>query len=91
MVGKDKTQLFSKLHELHVQHGKGWNEIADILKEEGYEENGKALTGNALRKRYARWSSTQQGKSDLTSELKSKQEHRGVDFDWLQKGSMETD
>ena len=54
MAASDKSPLFSRLHELRAQEGKGWKEIANILEEEGYEENGKALTDNALRKRYCK-------------------------------------
>ena len=54
MSGTDKSQLFSRLHELHT-HGKSWKEIANILEERGIRGKGKALTDNALRKRYAKW------------------------------------
>ena len=93
MAGTDRDRLFSRLQELHSQQGKGWNEIAEILKKEGYEEKGKALTGNALRKRYTKWSRTEEvvsGKPLVASEPETNQEHGGVDFDWLQKNRMDS-
>lgn len=59
MAGMDKAELFSRLRELRAHQGKGWNEIASILEGEGYEEKGKPLTANALRKRFTRWSKTE--------------------------------
>jgi hypothetical protein len=56
MAGMDKAELFSRLGELHTHQGKTWKEIEQILEEEGYQEDGKFLTANALRKRFTRWS-----------------------------------
>jgi hypothetical protein len=92
MSGMDKSPLFSRLHELRAHQGKGWKEIANILEEEGYEENGKALTDNALRKRYAKRNKTDtQGTSPVASEPEPKQEGGEFDLDWLQKGRMDSE
>lgn len=58
MAGMDKSELFSRLQELHIHQGRTWKEIEQILEEEGYQEGGKFLTANALRKRFTRWSKT---------------------------------
>jgi hypothetical protein len=91
MALSDKAELFSRLHELRSQQGKGWKEIANILEKEGYEENGKALTDNALRKRYTKWNTTEtRGTSPVASDRESKQETQGSDFDRLQKSRMDS-
>lgn len=91
MAAPDKSPLFSRLHELRAQQGKGWKEIANILEEEGYEENGKALTENALRKRYSRWNKTDaRGTSLVASEPDPKQEGGELDLDCLQRTPMES-
>ncbi len=69
MAGMDRAELFSRLQELHTHQGKTWKEIEQILKEEGYQEGGKLLTANALRKRFTRWSKTEKpDKSPVRSE-----------------------
>jgi hypothetical protein len=93
MAASDKAGLFSRLQELHARQGKTWKEIAHILGEEGYEEKGKALTDNALRKRFTRWSKSEvgvPGESSLASEPESKQEQGTSDFDRLQKHRMDS-
>ncbi len=93
MAASDKAGLFSRLQELHARQGKTWKEIAHILGEEGYEEKGKALTDNALRKRFTRWSKSEEGvpgESSLTSEPESKQEQGTSDFDRMQKHRMDS-
>lgn len=90
MASSEKSTLFSRLQELRSQQGKGWKEIADTLKEEGYREKGKTLTGNALRKRYAKWHKSEtRGTSPVASDRESKQEPEGSDFERLPKGQME--
>jgi hypothetical protein len=93
MAASEKARLFSRLHELHSQQGKTWKEIAHILEEEGYEEKGETLTDNALRKRFTRWSKSEEGvpgESSLASEPESKQEQGTSDFDRLQKHRMDS-
>jgi hypothetical protein len=90
MAAPDKAELFSRLRELHTHQGKTWHEIASILEGEGFEEKGKPLTANALRKRFTRWSKTEApSKSPVESEPESKQEKKGSDFDRLQKSRMD--
>ncbi|MBI5251794.1 MAG: hypothetical protein HY912_20060 [Desulfomonile tiedjei] len=92
MAASEKARLFSRLHELHTQQGKTWKEIAHILEEEGYEENGKPLTDNALRKRYAKWNkSDTRGTSPTVSELGPKQDRGELRSDQLQGTRMESD
>ena len=64
MAGMDRSELFSRLRELRSQQGKGWKDIARIVEEEGYREKGKALSDNALRKRYTRWIKKEEGTHD---------------------------
>ena len=93
MAASDKAGLFSRLHELHIHQGKTWKEIEDVLRGEGYEEKGKSLTDNALRKRFTRWSKSEEGvpgESSLASEPESKQEQGRSDFDRLQKHRMDS-
>lgn len=90
MAASVEAGLFSRLHELRSQQGKGWKEISRILEQEGYEENGKTLSDNALRKRYAKWNKSEtRGTSPVASDRESKQEPEGSDFDQLQKGQVE--
>ena len=89
MAVSDRTQLFSRLQELRSQQGMGWKDIARIVEEEGYREGGKSLTGNALRKRYARWKEAE-GVAPTTSEPLSKQEQGGHDIEQPQKSRMES-
>lgn len=90
MASSDKVELFSRIHELRSQEGKGWKEIANILEKEGYEENGKVLSDNALRKRYAKWKKSEtRGTSLVASEPELEQEPEGSGFDQSQKGQME--
>ena len=61
------------------------------MEEEGYEEKGKALTDNALRKRYSRWKESEalgvaSSESAVSDFDKPSQK---LDLDWLQKGRME--
>lgn len=51
----DTTQLYSRLQELAIEHGKSWAKIAEVMEQEGFKERGEPLTANALRKRYTRW------------------------------------
>jgi hypothetical protein len=89
MAASDIAGLFLRLQELHAQQGKTWKEIAHILGKEGYEEKGKALTDNALRKRYARWDGNDaSGTAILASEPVSKQEQGRDDFDRFNKTLM---
>jgi len=84
MAGTDKARLFLKLHELHAQQGKTWKEIEDVLMGEGYH-----MTANALRKRYSRWSRSEDGipsNALAASDAESKLDGDGFDFDWLQRG-----
>jgi hypothetical protein len=91
MAAPDKSSLLSRLQELHSQPGRTWNEIAHILKEEGYEEKGKALSGNALRKRYAKLNKPDPvGRPSAASKPQSSQTERGSDFDRLQKSRMDS-
>jgi hypothetical protein len=91
MGSSDKAELFSRLHELRTRQGKAWKEIANILEKEGYEEDGKALTDNALRKRYAKWSKTEtRGTSPVASESMPKQGRGEPDLDRFQRSRMES-
>ncbi len=91
MAAPEKSPLFSRLQELRSQEGKGWEEIAHILEEEGYAEKGKALTANTLRKRYTRWGKIETSdKPPVASEPESKQEHERSDFERLQKNRMDS-
>jgi len=87
------NRLFSRLQELHAHQGKTWKEIAQVLEEEGYQEKGETLTANALRKRFTRWSKSEEGvpgESSLASVPVSTQEQGGSDFDRLQKNRMDS-
>lgn len=91
MAGMPKARLFSRLQELHTHQGKSWKEIAHILKDEGYEEKGKPLTDNALRKRYARWGETEtSGMPPVASEPVSTGEQGRSDFDQFNKTRMDS-
>ena len=93
MAASEKARLFSRLRELHIHQGMTWKEIEDVLRGEGYEEKGKSLTDNALRKRFTRWSKSEDGvpgESSLASEPESKQEQGTSDFDRMQKHRMDS-
>ena len=86
-----RSDILSKVDELRAHQSKGWTEIARIMEEEGYEEKGKALTANAIRKRYNRWKES--GASVMPSSESAVSDFdkpsQKVDFDWLQKSRME--
>ena len=86
-----KSDLLPRVNELRAHQGRGWNEIARIMDEEGYEEKGKALTANALRKRYNRWKES--GASGVPSSESAVSDFdkkpQKFDLDWLQKSRME--
>lgn len=86
-----KSDLLPRVDELRAHQGRGWNEIARIMEEEGYEEKGKALTANALRKRYNRWKES--GASGVPSSESAVSDFdkkpQKFDLDWLQKSRME--
>lgn len=86
-----KSDLLPRVDELRAHQGKGWKEIARIVEEEGYKEKGKALTDNALRKRYNRWKES--GASGLPSSESAVSDFdkkpQKFDLDWLQKSRME--
>ncbi|MBI5572223.1 MAG: hypothetical protein HY914_19935 [Desulfomonile tiedjei] len=46
--------LIGRLNELVCVHGRKWSVIARIAAEEGYRDQGRQLSANALRKRFAR-------------------------------------
>lgn len=86
-----KSDILPRVDELRASQGRGWNEIARIMEEEGYKEKGKALTANALRKRYNRWkgsgaSGVPPSESAVSDFDKKPQK---FDLDWLQKSRME--
>ena len=86
-----RSDILSRVEELRAHQGKGWKEIERIMEEEGYEEKGKALTDNALRKRYNRWKESEalgvpSSESAVSDFDKPSQK---LDLDWLQKGRME--
>lgn len=90
-MSSERAELFSRIHELRSRRGRGWIEIADILEKEGYEENGKTLTANALRKRYAKWSQTDtRGTSPVASEPGPKQEESELDSGQLEMSRMDS-
>ena len=86
-----ESDILSRVDELRAHHGKGWKEIARIVEEEGYEEKGKALTDNALRKRYNRWKESEAscGPSSESAVSDFDKKPRKFDLDWLEKSRME--
>ena len=93
MAGMDKVGLLCRLQMLRLQDGKAWNEIAQILEEEGYEENGKILTANALRKRFAKWGRTEEStvvEPSCESGQATIAAQRRSHFDWVQKNRLDS-
>jgi hypothetical protein len=93
MTGINKAGLFSRLQTLRSEDGKAWNEIASILEAEGYEENGKVLTANALRKRFAKWIRTEDSaiaEPSPGSEQDTVAAQRRSHFDWVQKNRLDS-
>ena len=93
MTGMDKAGLLCRLQTLRSQEGKAWTEIAHILEDEGYEENGKILTANALRKRFTKWSRSEEfiiAEPPTGSEQEITSAQRRSHFDWVQKNRLDS-
>ena len=50
-----KEDFLQWVHEIVQEKGPKWSLIAELAVEQGYEEDGKIPSSNAIRKRYRRW------------------------------------
>ena len=55
----EKSQFYSRLQELVIEHGNSWANISEVMEQEGFKEKDEPITPNALRKRYTRWKESQ--------------------------------
>jgi len=50
-----KEDFLQWVHEIVQERGPKWSLIAQLAADQGYEEDGKTPSSNAIRKRYGRW------------------------------------